>query len=234
MGDLLTYSLDGPVATATLDDGKANALSPDMLSELDRALDQATADSAVLVLMGRPGIFSGGFDLKVLRAGGQAAVDMFLDGFALSERMLAHPLPIVAACTGHALAMASFLLLSVDYRIGTAGDFKIGANEVAIGLAMPRYGVEICRQRLTPACFQRTVNNAELFDPEGAVAAGFLDRVVPADQLGEVTSEVATGLSALDLKAHAFTKRRTREQAIAAVHAAIEADTGDLRGALGG
>jgi enoyl-CoA hydratase len=147
----------------------------------------------------------------------------------MSERLLGFGAPVVAACTGHAIAMASFLLLSVDYRIGVHGAFKIGANETAIGLTMPRYGVEICRQRLTPAHFQRTVINAEIFSPDEAVVAGYLDRVVAAEELDAVAAEAAAALAALDRATHTSTKRLAREQALDALHKAIEQDEAALR-----
>src|SRR6185503_10431701 len=134
MGTLVSYQLDGSVATITMDDGKVNALSLQMLTELGAALDRATADRAVVVLTGRDGIFSAGFDLKVLRAGGPDAWAMLRGGFELAERILSFPTPVLIACTGHAIAMAVFLLLSGDYRVGVDGPYKINANEVAIGL----------------------------------------------------------------------------------------------------
>lgn len=120
--------------------------------------------------------------------------------------------------------MASFLLLSADYRIGAAGPFKIGANEVAIGMVMPLTAVEISRQRLTPSHFNRAVVSAEIYGPSGALEAGFLDRVVPADDLAGAALEVARGLAALDRRAHAATKLRARDQALAAIRAAMAAD----------
>ncbi len=133
-----------------MDDGKVNVLSIPMLGEINAALDQAESAGAVVVLTGRDGRFSGGFDLAVLRAGGPDALTMLRGGFDLAERLLTFPTPVVVACSGHAIAMAAFLLLSGDYRIGAAGPFKITANEVAIGLPMPMAAIEICRQRLTP------------------------------------------------------------------------------------
>jgi len=180
MGTLVSYQLEGSIATITMDDGKVNALSVQMLTELGAALDRATADRAVVVLTGRDGLFSAGFDLAVLRGGGSDASGMLRAGFELAERLLSFPTPVLIACTGHAVAMGVFLLLSGDYRVGAAGPYKITANEVAIGLTMPRAAVEICRQRLTPAHFNRAVVLAEVFSPDDAVAAGFLDRVVPA------------------------------------------------------
>jgi enoyl-CoA hydratase len=176
MGALVSYRLHDSIATITMDDGKVNVLSRAMLNELGAALGRAAADRAVVVLTGREGVFSAGFDLPVLRAGGAEAADLLRAGFDLAARLLAFPTPVLVACPGHAVAMGVFLVLSGDYRIGIRGPYKLTANEVAIGMTMPRGAVEICRQRLTPACFNRAVVLAEVFAPEDAVAAGFLDR----------------------------------------------------------
>ena len=225
---LVSYQLEGSIATITMDDGKVNALSLQMLGELDAALDRATADQAVVVLTGRDGIFSAGFDLTVLRAGGSDASAMLRAGFELAERILSFPTPVLIACTGHAIAMGVFLLLSGDYRVGAAGPYKITANEVAIGLTMPRAAVEICRQRLAPAHFNRAVILAEIFSPDDAVAAGFLDRVVPAPELQDVAASAAGLLAKLDSDAHAASKVRARDNSLHALRAAIEADDADF------
>jgi enoyl-CoA hydratase len=228
MAALVSYRLEDSVATITMDDGKVNALSIEMLGELNAALDRAAADGAVVVLTGREGIFSAGFDLAVLRGGGSDAVAMLHAGFELAERTLSFPTPVLIACTGHAVAMGVFLLLSADYRVGAAGPYKITANEVAIGLTMPMAAVEICRQRLAPSHFNRAVIIAEVFSPEDAVAAGFLDRVVPDSELHEVAASAAAGLAMLVMDAHAETKLRARDQALRAIRAAIEADDAAL------
>jgi enoyl-CoA hydratase len=224
MGTLVAYRLNDSVATITMDDGKVNALSLTMLTELGAALDRAAADGAVVVLTGRPGVLSAGFDLPVLRAGGTAAAELLHAGFAVAERMLAFPAPVLVACPGHAVAMGVFLLLSGDYRIGAGGPYKLTANEVAIGLTMPLSAVEICRQRLTPACFNRAVLLAEVFGPDDAVAAGFLDRVVPPAELAEAAAITAAQLATLDLDAHAASKLRARKQALTALRDAIDRD----------
>ena len=229
MGTLVSYQLEDSIATIAMDDGKVNALSLQMLTELNAALDRASADRAVVVLTGRDGIFSAGFDLTVLRAGGSDASAMLRAGFELAERMLSFPTPVLIACTGHAVAMGVFLLLSGDYRVGAAGPYRITANEVAIGLTMPRAAVEICRQRLTPAHFNRAVIISEVFSPEDAVAAGFLDRVVQASELRETAVSTAAVLAKLDMNAHAATKLRARDHALNALRAAIEADDADFR-----
>jgi enoyl-CoA hydratase/carnithine racemase len=226
----VTYRLDDAIATITMDDGKVNVLSPLMLAELNRAVDQAAADRAVVVLTGRSGVFSAGFDLGVLAAGGREGRDMLLAGFELGERLLSFPAPVVIACTGHALAMGAFIVLSADYRVGATGDHKISANEVAIGITMPAFGVEICRQRLGPSFFNRAVINAEVFSPDEAVVAGFLDQIVPRADLQDVARAVAAQLGGLDRESHTATKLRAREVALKAIRSAIEADGAALGG----
>jgi enoyl-CoA hydratase len=223
---LVSYQLDGPVTTITMDDGKANALSPQMLVELFEAFDRAERDGVVVVLAGREGRFSGGFDLNVLRGGGPDALAMLRRGFELAVRLLSFPRPVLIACTGHAVAMASFLLLSADERIGAVGDFRITANEVAIGLTMPYAAVEICRYRLTPAQFNRAVLLSAVYSPEDAVTAGFLDRVVPAPGLLDEARGRAAELAKLDMTAHAGSKERVRGQALGAILAGIDEEFG--------
>src|SRR3984885_912859 len=138
---MISYDCDGKIAAITIDDGKVNVLSLAVLTELSAALDRAERDDAVILLAGRDGVFSAGFDLPVLRAGGPDALAMLRAGFELAERVLAFPLPVTVACTGHAIAMGVFLLLSGDYRIGADGPYKITANEVGLGVTRPRAGV---------------------------------------------------------------------------------------------
>jgi enoyl-CoA hydratase len=234
MTGLLSYELSDSIATITLDDGKVNVLSPQMLADINAALDRAEADDAVVVLAGRSGVFSAGFDLKILRASGDEALDMLRAGFELAARVLSFPRPVVIACSGHAIAMGVFLVLSGDYRVGVAGPYKLTANEVAIGLTMPRTAAEICRQRLAPAHFNRATVIAEVYDPDTAVAAGFLDRVVGPADLAAAARDVARQVQALDRDAHAATKLRVRNKALAAVRVAIDLDYGDAaRQALG-
>ena len=224
---MVSYHFDGTIATITIDDGKVNVLSLAVLAELNAALNQAEQDDAVVVIEGRDGVFSAGFDLPVLRNGGPDARTMLHAGFELAARLLTFPGPVVIACTGHAVAMGVFLLLCGDYRVGATGPFKITANEVAIGVTMPRAAVEICRQRLTPAYFHRAVALAETFSPADAVAAGFLDRAVEASEVREVARGIAAQLATLDRPAHEATKERARQPALTAIRSAIDADVAE-------
>ena len=220
---LCEYAADGRVSTITMDDGKANALSPAMLAEINTALDRAQQDDVIaVVLAGRPGRFSGGFDLGVLRAGGPDAEAMLRSGFELAERLLGFPKPVVIACTGHAMAMATFVLCSADHRVGAAGDFKIQANEVAIGLTMPYAALAIVRYRLTRPAFDRAVGLAALFTPDEAVAAGWLDEVVEPDAVVPRAQAVAASFAGLDPAAHAGSKLRARATVLAEIRRAID------------
>ena len=177
------YHLQGRVAILRIDDGKRNALSPQVLQEIYKAFDRAESDRAMVIITGRESVFSAGFDLAVMKRGGMDALRMLRAGYALPARVLAYPYPVIAACNGHVLAMGVFLMLSADYVIGSRGDFKIAANEVAIGLKMPRVAAAMLRHRLNPAAFQRAVTLSEYFNVDAAQAAGFFDEVVDSGDL---------------------------------------------------
>jgi len=227
MGELVSYELDddGRIATITLDDGKVNAQSIAMLREIHAALDRAQRDGALVVLTGRDGCLSAGFDIGVFAAGdGEAVLEMLTLGATLAERVLSFGRPVVVACTGHAIAAGTFPLLAADRRIAAAGPFRIGLNEVAIGLTVPWFAIELARQRLHPAHFDRAVVGAAIYSPTDAVAAGFVDEVVPAGELADATRRAAAQLAELDPAAHAATKLRARAGALTALRGAIDSE----------
>lgn len=224
MSDLVAYRLEDGVAVLTLNNGKVNAFSHALIDAFNAALDRAEADKAIVIVTGQPGILSGGYDLKVMTAGPQQAKDLVAAGSTLARRMLAHPQPIIVACSGHAVAKGAFVLLSADYRIGVDGAFSIGLNEVQIGMTMHNVGITLARDRLTPMAFQRSVVCAEMFNPQGALGAGFLDQVVPAEQLMASALEVAQRFKKLNPGAHAATKLKVRRALLEALDAGIEAD----------
>jgi enoyl-CoA hydratase len=218
------YSLQGRVATIRIDDGKRNALSPQVLREIYRALDQAESDGAIVIITGRDSVFSAGFDLGVMKRGGFKAIGMLGSGYALTARVLAYPHPVIAACNGHALAMGVFLMLSADYVIGSRGEFKIAANEVAIGMKMPRVAATVLRHRLNPAAFQRAVTLAEYFDVESARNAGFFDEIVDPAELKTCAETHAEKLHGLDQRAHTASKRRIRAALIRRIRYSVPLD----------
>lgn len=166
MSELITYHAEDGIATLTLDNGKVNAISPELIIAFNAALDRAVQERAVVIITGQPGILSGGYDLKVMTSGPKEAVGLVTAGSTLARRLLSHPFPVVVACPGNAVAKGAFLLLSADYRIGVEGPYKICLNEVQIGMTMHYAGIALARDRLGRAAFQRAVNNAEVFDPQ--------------------------------------------------------------------
>jgi enoyl-CoA hydratase len=224
ISDAISYDLADNVATLTLDDGKANVLSPATLAGINAALDLAEKDAAAVVLTGRPGVFSGGFDLRVLTGGGAESVALLRAGFLLSQRLLSFPAPVVIACSGHAIAMGLFVVLSGDYRIGARGAYRLTANEVAIGMTLPQAAIEVCRERLSPRVLTRVTVLAEVFDPDAAVAAGLLDRAVEPDELLVSARETAVLLAGLNANAHRGTKALVRAPGLAALRKATDDD----------
>lgn len=210
MTDLVNYQLNDGVATITISNGKANALSHEVFEALNTALDRAEQDKAVVILTGQPGIFSGGYDLKEMQKGPKEATALVTVGSKFTRRLSAFPFPVISACSGHAIAKGAFVMLSVDYRIGIQGSFKLGLNEVAIGMTMHHAGLEIARHRLVPSHFYRSVVNAEIYNPDGAIEAGFLDEAVEPDALMARANEVAQQFKQLNMKAHAQTKVKAK------------------------
>jgi len=221
---LVAYQLDDGVATLTLSNGKVNAISNEVIAAFNAALDQAEKDRAVVIITSGPGILSGGYDLKIMTSSPEAAMDLVAAGSTLARRMLSHPFPIVVACTGHAVAKGAFLLLSADYRIGVEGPFSIGLNEVQIGMTMHNAGIELARDRLNTSAFGRSVINGEMFDPKGALQAGFLDKVVAPEELTDAARTVALQLKKINMKAHKQTKLKVRKDFLETLDKAIELD----------
>ena len=220
-----TLSVRDGVAVVTMDDGKANAVSLAMQEAVNASLDEAERAGLPVVLTGRTGILSAGFDLKTIAAGGQPAVDMLNGGIELAIRLLSFPTPVVVACNGHAIAMGVFLLLSGDWRIGVRGDWRYTANEVAIGMTMPHSTIEILRNRVTPSALNRSVLLAEVFTPDNGVENGFIDSVVDTpDELLPAAIDFARSTSALDASAHRHSKMRLRAPVLDAMRTGLALD----------
>ncbi len=223
--ELIDFEINENIAIITLKNGKVNAISHQVIAEINSALDKAEATSSAVILTSQPGIFSGGFDLKTMKESSNSAVSLVTAGSTLTRRMLSFPYPIIGACTGHAIAKGAFLLLSCDYRIGCEGSFKIGLNEVAIGMTMHQAGIELARNRVPANYLTRSVINAELFDPETAVLAGFIDTLVKPEQLMATAKAAATQMLTLNMTAHHGTKLKERKDILSALDDAIKIDS---------
>jgi len=226
------FELQEQVAVITFDDGKANVYGHDALEALTGALDRvaATPDARAVVLAGREGRFSAGFDLAAMTASDESMRALVKAGARFVARLLLEPRPVVAACTGHALAAGALVLLGADHRIGADGPWRIGLNEVSIGMALPAWAVELARYRLAPAAFEWNVILGQAGNPAQARQAGFLDRVVEPDQVLTEAFGTAAKLAALKTAAVSGTKTRARQALVERMLDGIDDDLGLLSG----
>jgi enoyl-CoA hydratase len=222
--ELVRYEQRDDAALIQFDDGKVNAISHDLIDALNAALDRAADDAKAIALVGRPGCFSAGFHLGTMRGGGSAVGKLVGAGARLGMRLYESPQPVVLACSGHAMAIGAILLLTGDLRLGSAGEFRIGMNEVAIGLPLPRFAIDFARERLSKRHFSRATTLAEIYAPESAVDAGFLDRVVAPEALIDEAVAEAQRLAGLPGTAHAATKRQIRSAVLARMRSELEED----------
>jgi enoyl-CoA hydratase len=219
-----TIQITDDIAFIRMDDGKANAINFAMLDALNAALDQAEAEAKAIVIAGRAGRFSGGFDLGAFATLGPDGVYKLLDGGAeLLLRLYGGPLPVVAACTGHAIAMGTFILHACDTRVGAAGAFKIGANEAVTGMNLPIFALELSRDRLSPRHLTRATVQGFIYDPAGAVEAGYLDMAVAPEQVEATALAVAAQLAALPGASYAWNKAALRKGTLERIRASIGA-----------
>lgn len=222
----VSYQLVESVALVSVDDGKANALGHEVLAGIEAAMAQAASDNAgALVLKGREGKFSAGFDLSVMTAGVEQARDLLARGARLGLALFESDRPVVLAVTGHALAMGGILLCCADVRIGATGPYKIGLNEVRIGMPVPSFGVELCRDRLSARHFNQAVQLGHIHTPEEALAAGFLDELVELDAVEARAMAVATELAGvLHRGPFRTTRKNVRGELLEQLRSGLEAD----------
>jgi enoyl-CoA hydratase/carnithine racemase len=224
MQERVSYAEREGIASIVLDDGKVNVMSTAMLRDIAAALDRAEKSAEMVVLRSRrSGIFSAGFDLKIFAAGDvEESLEMVKTGAELALRLMAFPLPTIGVMEGHAYPMGTFLLLGCDVRLGARGPHRMGLNEVAIGIAPPTFAIELARSRLQPSWLSRTVTTGEMYEPDDALVAGLLDRVVPLQAIDTELDGIVAGLRTIHRPSHATAKKRLRKPAMDAMRAAID------------
>ena len=224
MTDLVTFKINENVAEITMDDGKANVLSHSMFDRLNEAFDAAEKEKAIVILKGRDGIFSGGFDLKELSKGPKEALALTSRGSRFARRILSFSTPVIGLSTGHCIAMGAFLMLACDYRVGVQGQFKIGLNETLIGMTMHDFGIELARYRIPLNYFSRSVINAELYTPSNAIEAGFYDAVIKVESIETNIYEITQNFKNLNMSAFVGTKIKSRRLLLETLDECIEND----------
>ena len=218
---MLNYRLQDRVAVIGLDDGKANAVGHYFVDAMSEGLDKAEREAGAVVITGRDGVFSAGFDLKELAKGEQQRTDLVNRGAAMLLRLFSLPQPVVVASAGHAIAAGALVLLAADTRLGAAGDFKYGLNETAIGMSLPPFGMEMAKCRLSKRHQTQAIIQAQLYDPDAAQQVGYLDQVVAADALEAQALEQAAALAELPVEAYAGTKLAVRRDYIDRIAASL-------------
>ena len=228
--DAVRTELRDKVAVIHFDDTKRNAFSPAAIDAIHQGLDRAETEADAVLLVGRDGCFSAGFDLGVMRSGADAMKGLVTAGAHLFVRMFEFEKPVVIGCTGHAIAAGAIALLSADARIAADGDFKIGLSEVGIGMVLPIFACEFARARISKRHFLRATAQAQLYPPADAVDAGYIDRVVAPDAVFDAALEEARRLGGLPQPAFGATKRRVNADTLTRIRATLEDDMNSLAG----
>lgn len=220
-----TVRIDEGVALIDFDDGKANVLGHDSIASLLAALDQAEHEGAdAVVIAGRPGRFSAGFDLNAMNAGPDEAREMLRRGVDLFLRLYLFPRPVVAACTGHAIAAGAIILLTCDLRVGARGDFRIGLPELTIGMSLPFFATELARDRISKRHLTRATALGTMYGPEDAVDSGFLDEVADPDDVVSTAIERAGGLTGISRGGLVLTRHTARGAIADSIRSGLDED----------
>ena len=218
-----TLTQEGDVSIITLDDGKANVFSANMSSTINELLDDVPDDKGSLLITGRPGLFSAGFDLKTIQGGDpKAAIEMTTAGFKLLSRIYSFPRPVIAASSGHAIALGAFVLCCADYRIGAAGNFIVQANETRNGMSIPTPILEISKSRILKNHWYRAILNAEAYSIADSIDAGYMDEVVEPEELMTKSLEVAQDLATLSHPHYKQTKDLDQKEVLERINSSID------------
>jgi Delta3-Delta2-enoyl-CoA isomerase len=210
----------GDVAEIQMDRPPANALDTELVTALLAAHADACATNArAIILTGRPGMFSGGLDVPALLALDRAGIREFWYAFfRLNSALAGGPLPVVAALSGHSPAGGAVMAIHCDYRIAAAGSFRIGFNEVAIGLPLPPDIMLALSIVVGQRVAHRLATSAELISVDQALACGLVDEIVEPAALMQRSRELAGRLAALP----SLALRQTRATARAPLMAALD------------
>ena len=204
---LATLKKEENISVITLDDGKANVFSTKMSTDINECSDEVSKEDGCIVLTGREGMFSAGFDLKTLQGGDMDQIqEMTTTGFKLLSRIFSFPRPVIAACSGHGIALGTFLLCCCDYRIGIKGDFRLGANEMKTNMVIPPPILELIKFRVAQSHKYRAVLGAEMYTFQNAKEAGLIDEVVDSNILMETAFNKAKDLATMGHPSYSMTK----------------------------
>lgn len=199
------------VTEIRLDRPPVNALNPGLVAALGAALNDIPASSGAVVLSGSPGMFSAGLDVPVLLQLDEAEMRRFWDSFfALLKQIAGAPVPVIAAITGHSPAGGAVLATFCDYRIMAEGEFRIGLNEVQVGLPVPDVVFSGLARLVGLRRAEQYCARGSMLSPAEALESGFVDRVVAAETVITAAIDEAAMLAALPPVALRETRRIAR------------------------
>lgn len=198
--------LEDGIAKISIDNGKANAISLEVATDLIGAFDRAKEEAKAVMICGNPGIFSAGFDLKVLAQGMDAAQTMLDQGMLMTEKIYSHPQPVITACEGHSVGLGVFIMLAADYRVGAAGEFAIRLPETAINMPFTTIFKVIAKAHITPSHHARAIIQSRPYTPEQAAEIGMLDEIVEPPKVVEQALLRAKELAELPSDQYAVNK----------------------------
>jgi enoyl-CoA hydratase/carnithine racemase len=216
----------GAVRELRLNRPPANALSPELIVGLRQAVEAAPQDGArALVLSGAPGRFSAGLDVPLLLTLNRPAIaGLWRELYALLRALALSPIPIAAAITGHATAGGTVLPIFCDHRVVAQGDWKLGLNEVQVGIPLPPVIFAGLKRLIGGRQAERLTVGGLLISPDEAARIGLVDEIVPLDQVVSRTIEWSRGLLALPVDAMALTRRRARADLFELFAASLDAE----------
>ena len=204
---IATFKKEEDISIIILDDGKANVFSSEMSQQVNDCLDQVETEKGCLIITGKEGMFSAGLDLKTIQSGDMEKIlDMSSSAFKLLARIFSFPRPVIAACSGHGIALGTFLICCCDYRIGIKGDFMLGANEMRTNMVIPTPILELIKFRVNNSHKYRAVLGAEMYTLEKAKEAGLMDDVVNPEDLMKAAMEKAKDLATMGHPSYTLTK----------------------------
>ena len=204
---LATIETKDDIYIITLNDGKAIVFSSQMTQDINNCLDKVSNEKGCLIITGKEGMFSAGFDLKTLQGGDVKLIqEMTLTGFKLLSRIFSFPRPVIAACSGHGIALGTFLLCCCDYRIGIKGDFMLGANEMRTNMVIPPPILELIKFRVAQSHKYRAVLGAEMYSLSDGKNAGLIDEIVEPEDLFRTAMEKAKDLATMGHPSYSLTK----------------------------
>jgi len=220
----------GDIRELRLNRPPVNALTAELIAALREAVEAAPQQGVrALILSGSPGRFSAGLDVPLLLDCDRSAIgELWRKLYSLMRALACSSIPIAAAITGHAPAGGTVLSTFCDWRVMAAGEFKMGLNEVQVGIPLPPVILAALRRLVGARQAERLAVGGLLLSPEEALAIGWIDEVAPPEKVVERAQKWCESLLALPAEAMTTTRREARSDLVAIFDRGLEAELDDV------